>query len=172
MKTAVGAALLLVALTGQAAAQRTEPIVAEAVLAAPVDAVWAAWTTSDGLRSWLAPHAEIELRIGGLMRANYNAQGVLGDPQTIENAILSFEPKRMLSIKVAKTPRDFPFPNAIAAMWTVMYFEPIERDRTRIRVVGLGFQATDESQKMRAFFERGNAATVEQLQRHFAPPQR
>ena len=33
-----------------------------------------------GLRSWLAPHAEIDLRIGGLMRANYDSRGALGDP--------------------------------------------------------------------------------------------
>jgi hypothetical protein len=30
------------------------------------------------------------------MRTNYNPQGRLGDPQTIENVILSFEPRRML----------------------------------------------------------------------------
>jgi len=163
---------LIVILAGHATAQETGPIVSEGVVAAPLDAAWAAWTTSDGLRSWLAPHAEIDLRIGGLMRANYSAQGALGDPQTIENAILSFEPKKMISIRVAKSPNGFPFPNAIAEMWTVMYFEPVDQGHTRIRVVGLGFGAGEESQKMRAFFERGNATTVEQLQRHFSLEQR
>jgi uncharacterized protein YndB with AHSA1/START domain len=164
--------VLIVILAGHATAQDTGPIVSEGVVAAPVDAVWAAWTTSDGLRSWLAPHAEIDLRIGGLMRANYSAQGALGDPQTIENAILSFEPRKMLSIRVATFPKDFPFPNAIADMWTVLHFDPVDQGHTRLRVVGLGFRAGEESQKMRAFFERGNATTVEQLQRHFSQVQR
>ena len=155
-------------LSGRADAQNTAPIVSETVVAAPVDAVWAAWTTSEGLRSWMAPHVTIDLRVGGLMRANYNAQGTLGDPQTIENIVLSFEPGRMLSIRVVKCPATFPFPNTIGEMWTVLYFEPVAADRTKLRVVGLGFTASEESQRMRAFFERGNATTLEQLRQHFS----
>ena len=166
-------ALILAAALGRtpALAQDTTPIACEGVVAAPLDAVWAAWTTGDGLRSWLAPHADIDVRVGGLMRTNYNAQGALGDPQTIENAILSFEPQRMLSIRVARFPEGFPFPNAIGDMWTVLYFQPAGPNETRVRIVGLGFNTTDESQQMRAFFERGNATTLEQLQRRFASRQ-
>lgn len=171
MKRAIGILAVLVALIlpgGPASAQNVDPIVSEEIIEAPVDAVWAAWTTSDGLRAWLAPHAETELRLGGLMRTNYNSKGSLGDPGTIENAILSFDPKRMLSIKVSKTPEGFPFPNAIYQMWTVLYFQPEGADRTRLRVVGLGFGPDEESQKMRAFFERGNQVTLQQLQSHFS----
>ena len=120
-----------------------------------------------GLRSWLAPHAEIDLRIGGLMRTNSSSKGALGDPETIENRILSFEPGRMFSIQVSKAPVKFPFPSAIARMWTAIYLEPAEPARTRLRVVGLGFGPDEESQKMRAFFEKGNAVTVDQLRRRF-----
>jgi hypothetical protein len=92
----------------------------------------------------------------------------LGDPQTIENAILSFEPRRMLSIRVSRSPDGFPFLHAIGNMWTVLYFEAVSPNQTRLRLVGLGFSANDESQKMLAFFERGNASTLAQLQEHFA----
>ncbi len=159
-------------LCGGVHAQDVSPIVCEGIVEAPLEAVWGAWTTGDGLRSWLAPHAEIDLRVGGRMRANYNAQGTLDDPQTIENAVLSFEPRRMISIRVAKTPEGFPFPNAIQHMWTVMYFEPAGSGRTHVRVVGLGFRPDEESQKMRAYFDRGNAITVQQLQRHFSEVRR
>lgn len=160
--------VIVVLLNGPASAQNVDPIVSESTIDAPVEAVWAAWTTSEGLRAWLAPHAETELRLGGLMRTNYNAKGSLGDPGTIENTILSFEPKRMLSIKVAKAPQTFPFPNAVQQMWTVLYFEPAGADKTRLRVVGLGFGPDEESQKMRAFFEKGNEFTLKQLQAHFS----
>jgi len=153
-------------------AQDISPIVSEAIIEASVDVVWEAWATSDGLRSWLAPHAEIDLRIGGRMRTNYSAQGSLGDPQTIENTILSLEPRRMLSIQVSRAPDGLPFANAIQHMWTVLYFEPLGPDRTRVRVVGLGFRSDAESQRMRAFFDRGNAMTLQQLQRHFSARQR
>jgi uncharacterized protein YndB with AHSA1/START domain len=159
---------MLAALSGPAGAQDVSPIVQEGMVEASVERVWTAFTTSEGLRSWLAPHAEIDLRVGGLMRTNYHPQGQLGDPQTIENTILSFEPGRMLSIRVSKAPETFPFPNAIRDMWSVVYFEAAGPDRTIVREVSLGFSTNEESQHMRAFFSQGNAMTLKQLQRHFA----
>src|SRR5688572_6761423 len=79
MKRALMAVAIVVAVWGSADAQDVSPVVHEGIVEAPLDAVWAAWTTSEGLRSWMAPHAEIDLRVGGRMRANYNAQGTLGD---------------------------------------------------------------------------------------------
>ena len=38
----------------------------------------------------------------------------------------------------------------------------------RGKIVGLGFGDDDESTRMRAFFDRGNALTLRQLQRYFA----
>ena len=169
MKQQTGAlAVVLLLWAAPGAAQDISPIVSEAIVEAPLDAVWAAWTTSDGLRSWLAPHATIDLRVGGLMRTNSNPRGALDDPQTIENRVLSYDPGRMLSIKVARAPDAFPFPKAIQEMWTVIYFEEVGTGHTKVRVVGLGFLPNDESQKMRTFFERGNATTLEGLQRHFS----
>jgi uncharacterized protein YndB with AHSA1/START domain len=153
---------------GQARAQEVGPLVHEGIVEASLDEVWTSFTTSEGLRTWLAPHAEIDLRVGGLMRTHYDPLGRLGDPQTIENSILSFEPRRMLSVRVSKAPEGFPFPNAIRQMWTVVYFEEAGPDRTRVREVSLGFDAEPESQRMRAFFNQGNATTLGQLQQHFA----
>ena len=85
-------------------------------------------------------HAEIELKIGGKMRTHYDAKGRIGDPNTIENRILSFEPKRMLSIQVTNPPEKFPFKDAVKNMWTVIYFDgcrprphPVEDRRPRLR---------------------------------------
>jgi uncharacterized protein YndB with AHSA1/START domain len=99
MKSRSSAVLvMLLTCAGPALAQETGPIVAEGVVEAPAEAVWDAWATGEGLRSWLALHADIDLR-----------------------------------------------------------------------VVGLGFQPDEQSQQMRAFFERGNVQTLQALQRHFAP---
>jgi uncharacterized protein YndB with AHSA1/START domain len=149
-------------------ASAQESIVSEGVVNAPVAAVWKAWTTSAGLAAWLAPHADIELKVGGLMRTHYDAKGRLGDAGSIENRILSFEPERMLSIQVAKAPADFPFRARASQMWTVLYFMPTTDGKTSLRIVGLGFGNDRESQEMKDFFSRGNAYTLEQLQKHFA----
>jgi uncharacterized protein YndB with AHSA1/START domain len=144
-----------------------ESITTEGIVDASVAEVWAAWTTSTGLRGWLAPHADIELRVGALMRANYSASGELGDAATIENKILSFDPERMLSIQVVRAPADFPFGLEVLNMWTVLYFEATPEGKTRIKIVGLGFTAAEQSQRMKSFFDRGNAYTLAQLQKRF-----
>ena len=69
-RSGIATAALLLIVSGSAGAQNVGPIVTEGVVEAPLDSVWAAWSTSEGLRGWLAPHAEIDLRVGGLMRTS------------------------------------------------------------------------------------------------------
>lgn len=145
-----------------------ESIVAEGIINAPVASVWNAWATTAGLKAWLAPHADIDLRVDGLMRSNYDAKGSLGDAGTIENRVLAYEPERMLAIKVSKAPEKFPFKSRIGEMWTVLYFQPAPGSKTTLRIVGMGFGADEESQKMKEFFRQGNEFTLVQLQKRFA----
>lgn len=167
-------ALLLVVACAPLAAVAGVPVednrlVHEGVVAAPVGEVWAAFTTEKGQESWMVAHSEVELKVGGRMRTHYDPKGVIGDPKTIENEIICYDPERMLSIRVTKFPEGFPFPNAVRGMWTVIYFEPVSPRTTRVRIVGLGFGDDEESKKMRAFFDRGNAFTLRKLQERFAP---
>lgn len=166
-RSAARALLAALCLLAAPAGHASESIVTDGIVDAPLADVWNAWATSAGLQSWLAPHADIDLRVGGLMRANYGPGGSLGDPNTIENRILSYEPESMLSIQVTKAPDGFPFKTAILAMWTVLHFEEAGPARTRIRIVSLGFTPDAESQRMKAFFKEGNAETLVELQRRF-----
>ncbi len=130
---------------------------------AGIDSVWSAFTTTKGIQSWVAPLAEIDFRVGGKWRANYNAAGELGDPTTIENTILSFDPKRMISLKTTTFPEGFPFEEAARDAWSVFYFSPISPGKTKITVVGLGYTDSEQSQKMRSFFAEANAYSLDQL---------
>ncbi|WP_396271123.1 SRPBCC domain-containing protein [Ideonella sp.] len=167
MKSLAWLCLTVVSLLLSGPARAAESIVAEGVVGAPVAEVWRAWTTTEGLKAWLAPHVDIDLKLDGLMRSHYDPNGSLGDPGTIENKVLAYEPERMLSIKVAKAPEKFPFKAKIGDMWTVLYFQPTADGKTLLRIVGMGFGADDESQRMKAFFMQGNAYTLAQLQKHF-----
>lgn len=160
------AGCVLVAVRGSNA-EEPPPLVHEGMVAAPVARVWTAFTTRAGLEGWMAPHADLELRIGGLMRANYKKDGTLEDAEVVKNTILAFEPGRMISIKATGVPASFPFKQAIERMWTVIYFEPVGMDRTRVRIVSMGFGDDEESRQMRDFFEQGNALTLRKLQAHF-----
>lgn len=146
-----------------------EPLVIEGVVAAPVAAVWSAWTTADGLQAWLAPLADIDLRLDGLLRVQYQPQGHLGDASTIENRILAFEPQRMLALRVAKAPEGFAWRQRVGEMWTVLSFEPTAEGQTRLRITSLGLADDDEAQRMRAYFDKGNRYTLGLLQKRFQP---
>lgn len=161
--------VLAAAALGPLAAESVPRLEHQGIVDAPADKVWTAFTTREGLESWMAGHAEFDLALGGKMRVVYNPAAKIGDPGTIENTILAYEPGRMLTIKVSKAPDGFPFPNAIQKMWTVLYFDPEGTGTTRVRIVSLGFDSSQESTGMRAFFDRGNAATLERLQKHFSP---
>ncbi len=144
-----------------------EPLVASDIVNAAPAQVWQAFTTKEGLESWQVAHAEIDLRVGGLMRTHYDKAGRIGDENTIYNLILSYDPERMFSIRIVNPPQNFPFKQAAESVWTVVYFEPVEQDRTRVTVKMLGWNETDESQKMREFFAGGNRWVLDKLKEHF-----
>ena len=147
----------------------TDPLTHEAVVSAALPRVWDAYTTKAGIEAWMVAQCDIELKAGGRFRTHYSKEGVLGDPGTIEHRILALDPRRMLALRTVKCPEKFPFKQAIESMWTVLYFEPVDATHTKVICRSLGFTPDEESQKMRAFFERGNAYELEELKKHFAP---
>jgi uncharacterized protein YndB with AHSA1/START domain len=163
---------LLLALT-QAAPRPADgdPVVSEIVVDAPMAAVWDAYTNTETMRAWqVARMSPFELRVGARWRASYTADAPLddADPTVIENELLAFDPGRMLAVRTVRAPADFPFPRAILGAWTVLYLEPVGESRTRVVTRMFGFTADEESQGMRAFFERGNAYELRQLAEHLA----
>ena len=151
------------AATASTAAPDRSMLRQEKTIDAPVPEVWQALMTKPGMESWMVAHAEIDLRLGGRMRTQYDPKGVIGDPNTIENIILAYEPQRMYAIKVGKPPEKFPFKTAVKDLWTVVRMEPLGEHQTRVTITGMGYNDSEESQKMRAFFERGNQWTLDKL---------
>ena len=140
----------------------------EAIVNAPVERVWDAFTTKAGMESWMVANGDIEPRIGGRMRTSYRKGADLDGETAIHQTILSVDPGRMFSYRTVKSPAGFPFAATIGQTWTVIYFEPLEGGRTKVTVKMLGFSGDAESQKMRPFFEVGNKATLDALVKRFA----
>ncbi len=111
----------------------------------------------------MAPLADIDFKVGGKWRANYNPKGKLGDETTIENTILCYDPKRMIALKATTFPKGFSFVEAAKKTWTVFYFSAVSTSRTKITVVGLGYTASEQSQKMRSFFATANKYSLDKL---------
>jgi uncharacterized protein YndB with AHSA1/START domain len=162
--------------TAPAAPASFSPLVHETVVAAPLESVWRAWSTSAGLSAWLAPLVDIDLRIGGTLRVAYDANAGLDSDTAVVNEILAYDPPHMLAFRVVQAPRDFPFAAAVASMWTVVYLDASSSETTRVRVVvnGLGDDAPNAGANAapgpRAFFERGNAETLQRLEERFGTP--
>jgi uncharacterized protein YndB with AHSA1/START domain len=153
--------------TAKEAAPAAPSFVNEGTIQAPIAAVWSVWTSGEGYKAVGVAQADIDFRIGGLIRSQYKTTGVLGDDETIENQILAYEPMRMIAIRIARPPKSFPFREAWKKTWTVVTLTDLGNDRTHIRVASMGFGTDPESISMRRFFEAGNATTLKTLQAHF-----
>jgi len=152
------ASAIPVALTAQ-----DDRVVMDVEIDAPLESVWNAFTTTDGLKSWVAPLADIDFRVGGKWRANYDKNGKLGDPKTIVNTILSYDPKRMISLKATGFPEGFQFADVAKDTWSIFYFTPISKSKTKITIVGIGYTDSEQSKKMKAFFKPANKYSMDQL---------
>ncbi len=99
---------------------------------ASLDDVWAAFTTSPGLSTWLTPKAVVELRKGGEWTAHFP------DGATGGGTIVDFTPKTKL-VMSAKAPPMFPHVAAerTLATWT---FEPVAGRLTRVTLRQTGWK--------------------------------
>src|SRR5262249_49607997 len=169
-----GVALAAVHASAQDTAERMlnlatadQPLVHSAIVNGPVAEVWKAYTTKAGMTSWMVAEGEIDLKVGGKMRTSYTKGSDLTGSDVIENTIISFDPLRMISIKITKAPERFPFKRAMQRVWTVLYFEPVDENRTRVTCRMLGFDGEEESVRMRLFFNQGNQQTMDALVKYF-----
>ena len=64
---------------------------------ASVDEVWKAWTTTEGIKSFFAPDAKVELRVDGPFEIYMNPFGVPGMKGADDMRIIGFQEKKMLT---------------------------------------------------------------------------
>lgn len=145
------------------------PQVTEGFVNAPTAEVWRVFTTAEGYKLTGAALAEVNLKIGGLICAHYDPQGQLGDDGTIVNEILAYEPERMLAMRIKQPPAGFPYKDAVAGTWTVIYMDPAGDDMTQVRIIGLGYTDAPGSQAMRKFFADGNRRTLDHIAKRYWP---
>ncbi len=144
-----------------------KPVQLSVVIDAPPETLWKLFTTKQGIERWLAPKADIELAVNGRIRTVRNPEGSLGDESTVEYAILSYDPGRMISMRCDRVPEAFPFPEAMKRTWTVVFLDKAGEGRTHLTIVSQGYDDSMESQQMRKIFETGNGALLQRLQQMF-----
>jgi uncharacterized protein YndB with AHSA1/START domain len=131
----------------------------EVTVPASLDEVWAAFTTSDGLATWLWRDTRVDARPGGDWLAIF--------PQsTAGGTIVSLAPKTQLVI-AAMAPDQF---RAVRAARTRARFEfaALTPSSTRVSLVQTGWQTGPEWDAAYEYLAAGNAELLTQLYQRFA----
>jgi len=139
-------------------------LVETVIVAAPVDKVWDAYTTSAGFASWAAPVAEVDLRIGGSIRTNYDPKAKIGDPNTNTLRIVSYVPRKLLTLQ-ADVSQNWPdvLKKQAADLYNVILFEEVAPAKTRLISYGLGYRDNKEMRDMMGFFIKANKTLYAKL---------
>lgn len=67
------------------------------VVAAPVDAVWQSWTTTEGVKAFFAPDAKVEARVDGPFEIYMNPYAQPGMKGADDMRILALQDRKMIS---------------------------------------------------------------------------
>lgn len=161
----VAAALVVVGAGPAFAAAQSDPnaFTREAEFDGPSSVLWHLLTTEEGVESWLAPHADVDLRVGGLVRTNHDPAGKIGDPMTLVNRIVALAPGKSLAVRVDRTPEGYPMANFVQGTWYEVSVDPLAHDRSRLRCVGHGFPGGYAAYMIRPMFDKAADVVFEHL---------
>lgn len=161
--------LLFCILAWTSPALSAQESITEGFINAPLAEVWRLFTTADGLRRAGAAQAEIDLKIGGILRTQQDLNGKLGNENTMTQRILAFDPERMLALRIEQAPADLPGREALGDVWTVMYFSAAGEAMTHIRIVELGHDDDPASQVLREHLDSSHREMLARLAKPYWP---
>jgi uncharacterized protein YndB with AHSA1/START domain len=133
-------------------------LIIEVEIPAPRAAVWNAFSTSEGLSTWLTPGAVVDLRPGGEWTAHFPGGKTGG------GTIVSFIAEREMVMR-AMAPESFP---TVRAERTQAKFEFEPRGKnTLVRLTQTGWKPGEEWDHAYDYLAKGNAELLETLRRRF-----
>lgn len=139
-------------------------LVHEVTTSASVDVVWKAYTTTEGWKAWVTPNVDVDVKVGGVIRANYRKDGKLTDDDAIVNHVINYVPERLLTIQAELGPH---FPKVMKDreehLYNVVTFQPLANGGTKLVSYGTGYKDTPELQQMLKFFLQANETALKQL---------
>ena len=115
-------------------ADPTQALIIELSIPAALPEVWKAFTTTDGLKSWLAPEVSVELRKGGAWLVKFPGS-------TAGGTIVSFVPQKELVLSALAPDR---FPHVRAARTRAVFTFTPKGNNTLVRLTQTGWQSGKE----------------------------
>ncbi len=131
---------------------------------ASIEEVWNAYTTQQGWQAWAVPMAEVNWKVGGLIRTNYNTKGKIGDATTIVNHIVNYVPNKLITLQAELSPHFPKFMQDDAKdFYNVIYFNAIDAQHTQVESYGIGYKNTEKYQELMKFFIPANKQSYQHL---------
>lgn len=133
-------------------------LVFEVLISADPGSVWDAFSTSQGLSTWLTPGAVVDLRAGGEWTAHFPGGKTGG------GTIVSFVPKKEM-VLAALAPEQFP---TVREQRTTARFEFIPQPKgTLVRLTQTGWKSGEEWDRAYEYLAKGNTQLLDTLRRRF-----
>src|ERR1700722_16974313 len=135
----------------------TQELIIELSIPAPLPEVWKAFTTTDGLKSWLAPEVAVDLRKGGDWLVKFPGS-------TAGGTIVSFVPQKELILSALAPDR---FPHVRAARTHAVFTFTAKGNITLVRLSQTGWQHGKEWDAAYEYLASANGEMLAMLHHRF-----
>jgi uncharacterized protein YndB with AHSA1/START domain len=137
----------------------------QVVVAAPIDKVWQAWTTSAGIQTFFAPEAEIEPRVGGAFHIHMDPLAAAGMKGADDMRFMALQRPTMLSFDWNAPPS---LPEARAQRtFVIVRLAAIDANSTRVSIHHVGWGEGGEWDKTYAYFDKAWPFVLDKLKASF-----
>lgn len=137
----------------------------QVIVNAALDQAWETWTTRDGIRSFFAPDAIVEARVGGSFSIHMNPYAPADEKGADDMRFLALQPKKMLSFDWNAPPH---LPEARKQRtFVIVRFEAIDDKQTRVLLHHTGWGDGGEWNKAYAYFDRAWGNVLANLKKRF-----
>lgn len=123
----------------------------EAIVPASRGEAWRAWASAEGLKSWLAEGAKVELQPGGAYEIYFSMSAPEGQRGGETNRVIAFEPERMLLFSWNAPPKFGPLRNEHT--YVLVRFDDAPGGGTRVRLTHFGWREADDWNPIYDYFD-------------------
>lgn len=138
----------------------------EVTVETSLDAVWHAWTTSDGVNSFFARESDIKLAIGGPYEIYFRLDSTPGLRGSEDCRVLSFLPKQMLSFEWNAPPEFGELRNKRTQV--ILLFESISPNQTKVIFSHLGWGKGNDWDKLYDYFDEAWSYVLGNFRKYFS----
>ena len=137
----------------------------QVVVAAPIEAVWQAWTSKAGIESFFAPEAEVDPRVGGAFHIHIDPLAEPGRKGADDMRFMALQRPTMLSFDWNAPPS---LPEARQQRtFVVVRLSDVDGSSTRVTLHHTGWGSGGEWDKAYAYFDKAWGAVLGNLNKSF-----